>query len=148
MLHVFNAGFDPLAGGGLNIACQAVDRHAVGSLHDKPAFRFLSRDRPTSVLSYGELAGMSGRFCNTLRGFGVGRGERLFILAGRIPELYIAVPGSLKNGTVVSPLFPALGPEPLVTQGNPGKGKVLVTLDVAYLATRLPQDFISCVFAC
>lgn len=119
-------------GGGLNIAWQAVDRHAAGSLHDKPAFRFLSRDRPTSILSYGELAGLSGRFCNVLRGLGVGKGERLFILAGRIPELYIAVLGSLKNGTVVSPLFSAFGPEPLATRVNLGEGTVLVTTDALY----------------
>ncbi len=119
-------------GGGLNIAWQAVDRHVWGGLRDKPAFRFLKPGRPGQVFSYGEMAGLTNRFCNVLRGLGVGKGERLFILANRIPELYIAALGSLKNGTVVSPLFSAFGPEPLATRINLGEGIVLVTTDSLY----------------
>ena len=44
------------------------------------------------------------------------RGERVFVLAGRIPELYVAVLGGLKRGCVVSPLFSAFGPEPIATR--------------------------------
>ena len=118
--------------GGLNIAWQAVDRHATGVRRDQPAFRFLSRDQPARSVSYGELSALSSRFCNVLRGLGVGKGERLFILAGRIPELYVAVLGSLKNGSVVSPLFSAFGPEPIATRVNLGEGAVLVTTDALY----------------
>jgi len=120
------------AGGGLNIAWQAVDRHATGALRDKTAFRFLSRDLPPRNISYGELSLLSSRFCNVLRELGVGRGERLFVLAGRIPELYMAVLGGLKNGSVVSPLFSAFGPEPIATRVNLGAGTVLVTTDMLY----------------
>ena len=119
-------------GGGLNIAWQAVDCHAAGSLRDKPAFRFLARGHPNRLITYGELGALAGRFCNVLRSLGVVKGERLFILAGRIPELYVALLGSLKNGTVVSPLFSAFGPEPLATRVNLGAGTVLVTTDALY----------------
>jgi len=119
-------------GGGINIAWQALDRQAAGGLGDKPAYRFLARGLPARVVSYRELAGLTNRFCNVLRGLGVGKGERLFVLAGRIPELYVAVLGSLKNGTVVSPLFSAFGPEPIATRINLGEGSVLVTTDVLY----------------
>jgi len=119
-------------GGELNICWQAVDSHSVGALRDKPAFRFLARGRPPRVISYSELAALAGRFCNVLRGLGVGKGERLFILSGRIPELYVALLGSLKNGSVVSPLFSAFGPEPLAMRVNLGAGKVLVTTDALY----------------
>ena len=119
-------------GGGLNIAWQAVDRHAAGALGNKTAFRFLSRDLPPRNVSYSELSLLSSRFCNVLRGLGVGRGERLFVLAGRIPELYVAVLGGLKNGSVVSPLFSAFGPEPIATRVNLGTGTVLVTTDMLY----------------
>ena len=44
---------------------------------------------------------------------GVGRGERVFVLAGRIPELYVAALGTLKHGSVFCPLFSAFGPEPI-----------------------------------
>ena len=118
--------------GGLNIAWLAVDRHAAGALRDKTAFRFLARAAPAREVSFGELAGLSGRFCNVLRKLAVGKGERVFVLAGRIPELYLAVLGGLKNGSVVSPLFSAFGPEPIATRVNLGAGRVLVTTDTLY----------------
>ena len=67
-------------------------------------------------LSYLELSRLTNRFANVLRALGVGKGERVFVLAGRIPELYVAVLGSFKNGSVVSPLFSAFGPEPIATR--------------------------------
>jgi acetyl-CoA synthetase len=119
-------------GSSLNIASVAVERHAAGPLAAKTAFRFLARGRRGRDVSYGELAALSSRFCNVLRGLGVAKGERVFVLAGRIPELYVAVLGSLKNGSVVSPLFSAFGPEPIATRVNLGAGSVLVTTDALY----------------
>ena len=87
---------------------------------------------PPLDLSYGELARQTNRFANVLQGLGVGKGDRLFVLAGRIPELYVAVLGALKNGTVVTPLFSAFGPEPIATRIKLGSGQVLVTTDVLY----------------
>ena len=119
-------------GGGLNIAWLAVDRHAVGPLRDKCAFRFLSRSQPSHDISYAKLSELTARFCNVLRGLGIGQGDRLFILASRIPELYVAALGGLKHGTVVSPLFSAFGPEPIATRINLGEGAVLVTTEALY----------------
>jgi len=121
-----------LAGGGLNMAFEAVDRHARGILADKVAMRFVSRANPALDLSYAELARRTNRFANVLQTLGVGKGDRLFVMAGRIPELYVAVLGALKNGTVVTPLFSAFGPEPIATRINLGEGQVLVTTDVLY----------------
>ncbi|CAG4884412.1 Acetyl-coenzyme A synthetase [Georgfuchsia toluolica] len=121
-----------LSGGGLNIAWEAVDRHACGTLRDKTSFRFLSSSAAPRNITYDDLSRLTNRFANVLRELGVSRDERLFIIAGRIPELYIALLGSLKNGTVVSPLFSAFGPEPIATRMNLGQGKVLVTTDALY----------------
>ncbi len=66
---------------------------------------------------------LTNRFANTLRGLGVGKGDHVFILAGRIPELYIAALGALKNGSVVSPLFSAFGPEPIRTRLDAGRSE-------------------------
>ncbi|MDY0046792.1 MAG: acetate--CoA ligase [Thauera propionica] len=120
-----------LPGGGLNIAYEAVERHAQGPLHDRTAFRFLG-DESVRDVSFGELARLTSRFANVLRALGVQRGERVFVLTGRIPELYVAVLGGLKAGCVVSPLFSAFGPEPIATRLNIGEGVVLVTTDGLY----------------
>jgi acetyl-CoA synthetase len=67
-----------------------------------------------------------------LRGLGVAKGDVVFVLCGRIPELYAAVLGALKCGAAVSPMFSAFGPEPLKTRVNLGAGKVLVTTESLY----------------
>ncbi len=121
-----------LPGGGLNIGFEAVDRHAGGALREHCALRFVARDQPALELSYGELARLSNRFANVLQGLGIGKGDRLFVLAGRLPALYVAVLGALKNGTVVTPLFSAFGPEPIATRIALGAGQVLVTTEALY----------------
>ena len=126
------AALKGLPGGGLNMGFEAVDRHATGPLKDRTALRFVSRNAAPLDLSYGELARRTNRFANVLSQLGVGKGDRMFVLAGRIPELYVAVLGALKNGTVVTPLFSAFGPEPIATRIRMGKGQVLVTTDELY----------------
>ena len=121
-----------LPGGGLNMGYEAVDRHAAGVLRYHVALRFLSRTSPAIELSFAELARQTNRFANVLQNLGVGKGDRLFLLAGRIPELYVALLGALKNGTVVTPLFSAFGPEPIATRIQLGAGQVLLTTDALY----------------
>jgi len=121
-----------LPGGGLNIAYAAVDRHLGTKVAHRTAFRFVGRGSSPREVSYAALARLTNRFANVLRGLGVGKGDHLFVLAGRVPELYVAVLGALKNGTVVTPLFSAFGPEPIRTRLSIGAGKVLVTTEALY----------------
>jgi acetyl-CoA synthetase len=123
---------DGLPGGGLNIAHEAVDRHAAGPRAVRVALRWLGMDDTRRDITYGELAALSNRFANVYRSLGVAKGDAVFVLCGRIPELYAAVLGGLKCGAVVSPLFAAFGPEPLKTRINLGRGKVLVTTQALF----------------
>lgn len=101
---------DGLPGGaGLNIAHEAVDRHALGPLAAKTALRFLRKDGRVEAMTYGELRAASSRFANVLRSLGVGAGDRVFALAGRIPALYVAALGTLKNRSVFTPLLWSTG---------------------------------------
>ena len=121
-----------LPDGGLNIAFEAVDRHARGPRQARTALRFLARDTAPRDISYAELAALTSRFANVLQGLGVAPGDRMFVLAGRIPELHIGLLGALKAGVVVTPLFSAFGPEPIATRINLGRGQVLLTTDALY----------------
>ncbi|HYL48608.1 MAG TPA: acetate--CoA ligase [Stellaceae bacterium] len=114
-------------GRGLNIAYEAVDRHLRAGRGDKIALRWLGKDGARRDFSYGDLARASNRFANLLRRLGVGKGERVFGLLGRVPELYIAMLGTLKAGCVFSPLFSAFGPEPVRARLEIGDARVLVT---------------------
>lgn len=123
--------------GGCNIAYAALDRHAQGPAATRTALRFVSAaDWDHSLvsrnLSYRELGQLARRFTNVLRALGIGKGDRVFTLMGRCPELYISVLGALRNGCVVSPLFSAFGPEPISTRINLGAADVLVTSAPVY----------------
>ena len=132
-------------GSGLNIAHEAVDRHAQGARATHVALRWLGKDGRRLDFTYAQLAALSARFANVLDALGVQPGERVFLLAGRIPELYAAVLGALKHRCVVSPLFAAFGPEPIFTRMSIGAAAVLVTTTGLYrrkvsaLRERLPQ---------
>ncbi|GJO46136.1 acetate--CoA ligase [Mycobacterium marinum] len=120
-----------------NIAFAAVDRHCTGPIATRTALRFVtdqSREDqpPTQDVSYAELGRLVRKFTAVLRGLGVDKGDRVFTIMGRIPELYITMLGALRNGSVVSPLFSAFGPEPIATRVEIGQADVLVTTAAIY----------------
>ena len=123
---------DGLPGGGLNIAWEAVERHARGALAGHVAIRWHPAAGNVRPITYRELSQASSHFANVLRSLGVGKGDVVFVLCARVPELYFAVLGALKIGAAVSPLFSAFGPEPIATRVNMGRGKVLVTTEALY----------------
>ncbi len=121
-----------LPGGGLNIAHEAVDAHVARGHGDHLAIRWLGKNGAERCFTYGELSALTSKFANVLRSLGIGKGDRVFSLAGRIPELYVAALGTLKAGAVFSPLFSAFGPEPIRTRLALGSGRVLVTTESLY----------------
>ncbi|MGC2413209.1 MAG: acetate--CoA ligase [Stellaceae bacterium] len=133
------------AGRGLNIAHEAVDRHAQGPRADRVALRWIGKTGARHDFTYRALAAETNRFANLLAGLRIGPGDPVFVLLGRVPESYIAVLGALKAKCVVSPLFSAFGPEPIATRLEIGDGRVLVTTEALYrrkvegLRGRLPK---------
>jgi acyl-coenzyme A synthetase/AMP-(fatty) acid ligase len=64
------------------------------------------------------LRDQTNRFANALGRLGVGKGDRVYALMGRVPELYVTDLGALKNRSVFCPLFSAFGPEPIKARIN------------------------------
>jgi acetyl-CoA synthetase len=123
---------DGLPGGGLNIAYEAVDRHVHHGDGDRVALRWLGKTDECRDLTYAQLMQASNRFANVLASLGVSKGDRVFALCGRQPELYIAAMGTLKTGAVFAPLFAAFGPEPVRSRMEIGEARVLVTTAALY----------------
>jgi acetyl-CoA synthetase len=129
---------------GLNIAHEAVDRHVADGKGDSIAIRWIAKSGATQAFSYARLAAASNAFANILESLGVASGERVFVLADRIPALYIAALGALKHRNVFCPMFSAFGPEPIHSRMAIGDARVLVTTErlyrrkVAELRARLP----------
>ncbi|MBI3105652.1 MAG: AMP-binding protein, partial [Candidatus Rokubacteria bacterium] len=119
-------------GRGLNIAHEAVDRHAAGPRAQHLAIRWLGKGGAVEELTYERLRRLSNRFANVLLGLGVRPEERIYALTGRIPALYVAALGTLKNRSVFCPLFSAFGPEPIRARLGIGRARVLVTTEALY----------------
>jgi hypothetical protein len=80
-----------LPGGGLNIAFEAVGRHAHGPRADRIAIAWLGQDGGGRDLNYADLDRASSRFANVLASLGVGRGDVVFLLLPRIPDVHVCV---------------------------------------------------------
>ncbi len=126
------AQLDGLPGGGVNIAHEALDRHVARGHAARLAIRWLGKNGERRDITYGELQALSAHFAGVLSSLGIGKGDGVFCLTGRIPELYVAALGSLRNGSLFSPLFSAFGPEPIETRMRLGAAKVLVTTAALY----------------
>ncbi len=129
----------------LNIAWEAVDRQVQEGRGDVIALRWLGKNDERQEFSYAELARLSNRFANVLEGFGIERADRVCVLAGRIPELYLTALGCWKADAVFCPLFSAFGPEPVRVRLNNSQARLLVTTRLLYerkiraLRSQLPH---------
>ncbi|MFI5303345.1 MAG: acetate--CoA ligase [Nitrospiria bacterium] len=119
-------------GRGLNIAHEAVDRHADGPLKNHLAIRWIGKSGQSRDFTFSQLKQSTNRFANILNRLGLSKGEAVFLLTGRIPELYISALGTLKNRCVFSPLFSAFGPEPIRTRMTIGQARLLITTESLY----------------
>ena len=90
---------DGLPGGGLNIAHEAVDRHARGPLADHVALRWLGKDgeRPRHHVPRARASARTASRTRCGRSASA-RATASSCSAAAIPELYVACLGTLKNG--------------------------------------------------
>jgi acetyl-CoA synthetase len=118
---------DWLPGGFLNKAHECIDRHADGARKDKPALIWEGKKGDSETYTFGQLKEQTNKFANVLRELGVQKGDRVFFFMERIPELYIALFGTLKIGAIAGPLFSAFGPEPVKDRLADSGARVLLT---------------------
>ncbi|MGJ8588306.1 MAG: acetate--CoA ligase [Yoonia sp.] len=118
---------DGLPDGHLNIAHEALDRHVAAGHGDQIALRWINKSGERTDYTYAALSQQSNRFANVLRARGLQKGDAVYGLLGRVPELYIAALGTLKAGCVFCPLFSAFGPEPIQARMQIGQARALIT---------------------
>ncbi len=135
---------DGLPEGGINIAHEAIDRHANSNSANTVALRWVRKDKSFEDFTYIDLKVRTSRFANVLEKLGIQKGDGIFSLLGRVPSLYIVAMGTLKARAVFCPMFSVFGPEPAFQRLSKGKAKVLVTTTVLFenkikqLLNRLP----------
>ncbi len=117
---------------GLNIAFEAVDRHVIGPRRDQLALRWLGRNDEVRDYTFTQLRGLSNHFANVLRSLDIREGDGVFAMLGRLPELYVAALGTLKNRSVFCPLYAAFGPEPIRARVEIAQPRLLITTESLY----------------
>jgi acetyl-CoA synthetase/medium-chain acyl-CoA synthetase len=59
-------------------------------------------------LTFGDFSRLSNRIANAMRDVGVGRGDRVMVLLGKVPEWHAILTGLLKLGAIAIPCAPQL----------------------------------------
>ena len=77
--------------------------------------------------SFWDLKVLSNKFANLLRGLGVGKGERAFVMLPRIPEWYVAALGMMKLGVIPMPATTLCTPHDIEYRLNRAEASVAIT---------------------
>jgi len=102
---------DWFPGGKINMAYNAIDRHAKGKRKDKIALIYDDGEGHAQKFTFGQLAALTSKFANVMKKLGIKRQDRVFFFLQRSPELYAGFLGAIKYGAIASPMFPAFGPD-------------------------------------
>ena len=113
--------------GKVNVAYEAIDRHAESSRKNKIALYYQDETRKEQY-TFAEMKELSNKAGNIFKSFGnVTKGDRVFVFMPRCPELYFAVLGAVKLGAIVGPLFEAFMEGAVRDRLEDSGAKVLVT---------------------
>jgi len=130
--------FDWHRTGRVNMAHEAIDRHALTWRKNKVALYFTDDGR-NEKYTFLELKLLSNRFGNVLKKLGIGKGGRVFVFMPRSPELYVAMLGIAKVGAIAGPLFEAFMQDAVRDRLADSGAKAIIT--TPELRRRIPvQD--------
>ncbi|MCZ2257958.1 acetate--CoA ligase [Sporosarcina sp. G11-34] len=124
--------------GKVNIAYEAVDRHAESFRKNKVALYYKDANRKEAY-TYNEMKKMTNKAANVLKNQStLEKGDRLFIFMPRSPELYFSLLGALKLGVIVGPLFEAFMEGAVFDRLFDSEAKAIVT--TPELLKRVPVE--------
>jgi acetyl-CoA synthetase len=119
-------------GGKLNASYNCLDRHVQSGGGDKVAYYWEGEPGDERVLTYGDLHDEVSRFAGGLKSLGVGRGDRVAIYLGMVPELPVAMLACARLGAAHSVVFGGFAAAALRDRINDTQAKVLITADGGY----------------
>lgn len=122
--------------GKVNMAYEAIDRHAESDKANKIALYYSDPNRDESY-TFAQMKDKSNQAANVLRSLGIGKGDRLFIFMPRTPELYFVLLGALKIGAIVGPLFEAFMETAVRDRLQDSEAVAIVTTPA--LVSRVPR---------
>lgn len=133
-------------GGKINVAYNAVDRHAKTWRRNKLAYIFVGEPvGDVRKITYFELSQQVNRFANALKAEGVKKGDRVGIYLPMIPELPVAMLACAKLGAIHVVVFSGFSAVAIRDRLEDCQPKILVTCDGSYrrgkpIATKPQAD--------
>ena len=124
-------------GGEINVAHNALDRHARSHARDRVAFIWAGEDGAVERCTYRDLYVRANKLANALAGLGVRRGDAVALLLPMVPETIVSMFAILKLGAVVMPIFSGFGPSAIAERLGDSGAKILITVDGTYRRGRV-----------
>ena len=121
------SNFDHFTDNEVNIAHEAIDRHADNGCKNKIALYWEDEDNVEKQFTFSDIKRQSSKLANVLRNLGVEKGDRVFIFLPRTHELYVSIIAIAKLGAIAGPMFSAFGPEAVMDRLHDSEAKVLIT---------------------
>jgi propionyl-CoA synthetase len=125
-------------GGMLNTCYNAVDRHVSGGRGDQAAIIYDSPVTGTCRrITYTELQAEVAVLAGTLRGLGVGRGDRVVIYMPMVPEAVMAMLACARLGAVHSVVFGGFAANELAMRIEDAQPRVVLSASCGIEAARI-----------
>jgi acetyl-CoA synthetase len=116
-------------GGTLNVSYNCLDRHVEAGFGDKVAYFWEGEPGDKKELTYQWLLDETCRVANALKELGVGKGDRVAIYLGMVPELAPVMLACTRIGAPHTVVFAGFSADSLSGRINDAEAKVLVTAD-------------------
>ena len=116
-------------GGELNLAHNALTRHAMGPPREETALIWEGDGGESATLTWQELESETSHLATVLAELGVGLGDRVGIFLPMIPQAAMAVLAVARLGAIVVPLFSGYGPEAVASRLRDCEARLLITAD-------------------
>jgi acetyl-CoA synthetase len=117
------SGFDWEVPASYNLAADVLDKHEP----ERPAMRFVSDGGRDERWTFGDMQRLTDRTANALRGLGIGRGDRVAVMAPASPEIAAAFLATYKCEAILLSMSVLYGDDAIVYRLNDSQAKVLVT---------------------
>jgi len=124
-------------GGRVNIAHNALDRHARSGNKNRLALIWEGEAGDCRKFTYYELSREVNRLANAFRSLGLVRGDRVTLYMPPLPETLIAMLAAAKVGASHSLVFAGFSARFLRQRINEARSKILVTADGFYRGGRV-----------
>ncbi|GMV81013.1 MAG: acetyl-coenzyme A synthetase [Planctomycetota bacterium] len=119
-------------GGQTNISYNCLDRHLNTWRRNKAAIVWEGEPGDSRTLTYDQLHREVCKFANALKSLGIGKGDRVAVYMGMVPELAVAILACARIGAVHSVIFGGFSTNAIVDRVHDCQAKAIVTCDGAW----------------